>query len=277
VSSPAVEITDADDPSVAAFRLNERGLNPRSVRRENIPAGLFVAEGDLVVERALAAGCRPVSLLASAAFTARVGELLDAAGVDADLFVASDDIRSAVTGLGVPLDVVGLFERPAPESADQVVTRASRVVVIDQVDNPTNVGAIVRSVAALGADALLLDRTSADPLTRRALRVSMGTAFTLPTARVTNAAEALDILHAAGFVTVALTLAEDSIDIADVTTSVGDRADVALLLGAERTGLDPATQARCTHRAVIPMHAGVDSLNVAAASAVAAYALFAHR
>lgn len=277
MSLSPVEITDADDTRVAAFRLNERGLNPRTNRRENTPAGLFVAEGDLVVERALAAGCAPVSLLASAAFTERVGALLDASGATADVFVASDDVRRTVTGLGVPLDVVGLFERPTLEPADQVVARARRVVVIDRVDNPTNVGAIVRSVAALGADALLLDRTSADPLTRRALRVSMGTAFTLPTARVTDAAEALEILHAAGFVTVALTLAPDSIDIADVTAMTSDRAGVALLLGAERTGLDPATQEACTHRAVIPMQAGVDSLNVAAASAVAAYALFSDR
>jgi tRNA G18 (ribose-2'-O)-methylase SpoU len=277
VSLSPVEITDADDPRVAAFRLNERGLNPRTTRRENTPAGLFVAEGDLVVERALVAGCRAVSLLASTAFTERAGEMLDAVGAAADVFVASDDVRRAVTGLGVPLDVVGLFERPAPEPADQVVARARRVVVIDRVDNPTNVGAIVRSVAALGADALLLDRTSADPLTRRALRVSMGTAFTLPIARVTGAAEALAILHAAGFVTVALTLGEDSIDIAEVARRGSDGGAVALLLGAERTGLDPHTQAACTHRAVIPMHAGVDSLNVAAASAVAAYALFAHR
>jgi tRNA G18 (ribose-2'-O)-methylase SpoU len=277
VTTSPVEITDADDSRVAAFRLNERGLNPRSVRRENTPAGLFVAEGDLVVERALAAGCRPVSLMASATFTERVGHMLHAAGATADVFVASDDIRSAVTGLGVPLDVVGLFERPVAQTAAQVVARASRVVVIDQVDNPTNVGAIVRSVAALGADALLLDRTSADPLTRRALRVSMGTAFTLPTARAETALDALAVLHAAGFVTVALTLAHDSVDLAEVATRIADAEGIALLLGAERSGLDPSTQAACSHRAVIPMQAGVDSLNVAAASAVAAYALLARR
>jgi tRNA G18 (ribose-2'-O)-methylase SpoU len=277
VTTSPVEITDADDSRVAAFRLNERGLNPRTIRRENTPPGLFVAEGDLVVERALAAGCRPVSLMASAAFTERAGDMLQAAGATADVFVASDDIRSAVTGLGVPLDVVGLFERPVAQTAAEVVARAHRVVVIDRVDNPTNVGAIVRSVAALGADALLLDRTSADPLTRRALRVSMGTAFTLPTARVADAAEAIDALHAAGFVTVALTLADDSVDITEVARLTGDAASVALLLGAERTGLDAATQAACTHRAVIPMQAGVDSLNVAAASAVAAHALLARR
>jgi tRNA G18 (ribose-2'-O)-methylase SpoU len=277
VSLTPVEITGPDDTRVAAFRLNERGLNPRTNRRENTPAGLFVAEGDLVVERALAAGCRPVSLLASAAFTGRVATMLDSAGSRPELFVASDDVRRAVTGLGVPLDVVGLFERPGLEPADQVVARARRVVVIDRVDNPTNVGAIVRSAAALGADALLLDRTSADPLTRRALRVSMGTAFTLPTARVDTALDALEVLHAAGFVTVALTLADDSIDIAEVAALTPHGTGVAVLLGAERTGLDPDTQAACTHRAVIPMHAGVDSLNVAAASAVAAYALFRHR
>lgn len=277
MTTSPVEIIDADDPRVAPFRLNERGLNPRSIRRENTPPGLFVAEGDLVVERALIAGCRPVSLLASATFTERVGHMLQAAGATADVFVASDDIRSAVTGLGVSLDVVGLFERPVAQTAAQVVARASRVVVIDQVDNPTNVGAIVRSVAALGADALLLDRTSADPLTRRALRVSMGTAFTLPTARAETALDALAVLHAAGFVTVALTLAHDSVDLAEVATRIADAEGIALLLGAERSGLDPSTQAACSHRAVIPMLAGVDSLNVAAASAVAAYALLARR
>jgi tRNA G18 (ribose-2'-O)-methylase SpoU len=277
VTTSPVEIIDADDPRVAPFRLNERGLNPRSIRRESTPPGLFVAEGDLVVERALIAGCRPVSLLASAPFAERTVEMLAASDATADVFVAADDIRRAVTGLGVPLDVVGLFERPATQTAVEVVARAHRVVVIDRVDNPTNVGAIVRSVAALGADALLLDRTSADPLTRRALRVSMGTAFTLPTARVADAAEAIDALHAAGFVTVALTLADDSVDITEVAHLTSDAASVALLLGAERTGLDPATQAACAHRAVIPMQAGVDSLNVAAASAVAAHALLARR
>lgn len=277
MTTSPVEIIDANDPRVAPFRLNERGLNPRSIRRENTPPGLFVAEGDLVVERALIAGCRPVSLLASAPFAERTVEMLATSDATADVFVASDDIRSAVTGLGVPLDVVGLFERPVAQTAAQVVARASRVVVIDQVDNPTNVGAIVRSVAALGADALLLDRTSADPLTRRALRVSMGTAFTLPTARAETALDALAVLHAAGFVTVALTLAHDSVDLAEVATRIADAEGIALLLGAERSGLDPSTQAACSHRAVIPMLAGVDSLNVAAASAVAAYALLARR
>lgn len=277
MTTSPVEIIDANDPRVAPFRLNERGLNPRSIRRENAPPGLFVAEGDLVVERALIAGCRPVSLLASAPFAERTVEMLATSDATADVFVASDDIRSAVTGLGVPLDVVGLFERPVAQTAAQVVARASRVVVIDQVDNPTNVGAIVRSVAALGADALLLDRTSADPLTRRALRVSMGTAFTLPTARAETALDALAVLHAAGFVTVALTLADDSVDLAEVATRIADAEGIALLLGAERSGLDPSTQAACSHRAVIPMLAGVDSLNVAAASAVAAYALLARR
>lgn len=264
-----IEITDPGDERVAAFRLNERGL--RAQRTEATPAGLFVAEGDLVVERAVAAGCRPVAALASGSIAEQICDVI---GPDVALYVASDDVRRQITGLGVPLDVVGLFERPPLVDAVALAARATRAVVIDRVDNPTNVGAIVRSCVALGADALLLDRTSADPLARRALRVAMGTAFALPTARVEDALSAIDILHRAGMATVALTLSPDARDIASVRAVLGDEARVALLLGAERTGLEPDTQAACTHRAFIPMHAGVDSLNVAAAAAVAAFALF---
>ena len=233
--------------------------------------GLFVAEGDLVVERAIAAGLTPIAVLGADTTIDRLAPLLDVSTVD--VLVASDAVRREVTGLGVALDAVGLFRRPALRTAAEVVAGARHVVVLDQVDNPTNVGAIVRSAAALGADALLLDRTSADPLTRRALRVSMGTAFTMATARVADAAEALAVLHAAGVATVALTPAADADDIRAVATMIGG-ARTALVLGAERTGLDGDTQVACTHRARIDMHAGVDSLNVAAAAAVAAFALF---
>ena len=269
MGAPA-RIDAADDPRVAAFRLNERGLNPRALRRESTPAGMFVAEGDLVVERALAAGCEPLAVLADDAGAERFRDVLPD-GVD--LLVASEEIRRQVTGLGVALDVVGLFRRPAPRDPADVVHDARRVVVLDQVDNPTNVGAIVRSAAGLGADALLLDRTSADPLTRRALRVSMGAAFVVPTARVEDAAAALEVLHGAGIATVALTLADESQDLTDVARTTNGRP-VALLLGAERTGLAPETQAACTARARIQMRSGVDSLNVAAAAAVACFALF---
>lgn len=264
----AEPITDPDDPRVAVFRLNERGLTPRPLRREAAPAGLFVAEGDLVVERALAAGCRARALLASPRHVAAI----DSAGLpdDVAVFVADDDVRRIATGLGVPLDVVGLFERPPAPELDQLLSTARRLVLIDRVDNPTNIGAIVRSATALGADALLLDRTSADPLTRRALRVAMGAAFVLPTARVADATEALGRLHAAGFDTVALTPAAAATPIDRVPTA----ARTALVLGAERTGLEPAVAAGCTHQARIPMVGGIDSLNVAAAAAVACFALF---
>lgn len=271
-------VTDPLDPRVAAFRLNERGLNPRSVRREATPPGLFVAEGDLVVERALDAGCHVRTLLASPRFVDaaaapaspwRDEERLHRLG-NVPVLVADDDVRRNITGLGVPLDVVGLFERPPTPDVSALLATARRVVVIVEVDNPTNIGAIVRSATALGADALLLDRTSADPLTRRALRVSMGAALVLPTARVDDAATAIRSLHGAGIETVALT--PDGSAPSIHTLAPGPR--VALFLGAERSGLDAGVMSECNHCCRIPMAHGVDSLNVAAAAAVACFALF---
>lgn len=268
-----VLITDPADPRVAAFRLNERGLNPRFRRREITPPGLFVAEGDLVVERALRGGCRPRTLLATPRFADALlaGETWrDVDLHDVTVCMATDDIRRTITGLGVPLEVVGLFERPPERDARDVVATARNVVVIDRVDNPTNVGTIVRSATALGADALVLDRTSADPLTRRALRVSMGTALAVPTTRVEDAREALEVLHASGIATVALTPDDDAVPLG----SLPELDRVAIVLGAERSGLSSEAMAGCRYRARIPMSRGVDSLNVAAAAAVACFALF---
>lgn len=264
-------VADADDPRVAGFRFRERGLTPRSARREQVPAGRFVAEGDLVVERALAAGCRPVALLTDDRRPAGVAEHLVG---EVPVYAASDPVRRQITGLGVSLDVVGLFERPPARAAAQLVAKARRIVVVEAVDNPTNVGAIVRSAAALGADAVLLDRTSADPLARRALRVSMGAALTFAHARVDHVADALALLHGAGVRTVALTPDPAAAPLDRVASGlVGAR--VALLLGAERTGLSAEARAGAEVQTRIPMAAGIDSLNVAAAAAVACYVLFA--
>jgi tRNA G18 (ribose-2'-O)-methylase SpoU len=259
-----ISIERADDPRLAPFRLNERGLASRADRRDDAGAGLFLAEGDLVVERALSAGCRPVAALADGERLPAVAHELAAAGID--VFVGGDDVRRLVTRLGMPQPIVALFRRPARPSVPDLIGRCRRLVVAEGVDNPANVGAIVRNAAAFGWDGLLLDHTSADPLSRRALRVAMGTAFTLPHARSSNLTHDL-----ASFVDVelyALTPDASAIEIRDVRPT-GRRA---VVIGSERAGLSDAMLAIATPIR-IAMADGVDSLNAAAAAAVACYAL----
>ena len=258
-----VTIDSADDERLAPFRLNERGLASRSDRRDDAGAGMFLAEGDLVVERALTAGCRPVAGLADSQRLPEVANELVRHG--ADVFVGGEDVRRMVTQLGMPQAIIALFERPARPPAEELIRTCERLVVVEGVDNPVNIGSIVRNAAALGWDGLLLDHTSADPLARRALRVAMGTAFALPHARTTRLTE---VLAATDIDLYALTPDPDAVDIRTVEP-IGRRA---LVIGAERSGLSAEVLATCTP-VRIPMAAGVDSLNAAAAAAVACYAL----
>lgn len=259
-----VTIERADDPRLAPFRLNERGLASRADKRDDAGAGLFLAEGDLVVERALAGGCRPFLALADAERVPRLADRLIAAG--SDVFVGGDDIRQMVSGLGMPHPIVALFHRPSRPSAGELLDRCDRLVAVEGVDNPANVGSIVRNAAALGWDGLLLDHTSADPLARRALRVAMGTAFSLPHARSTHLAD--DLGAATGITLYALTPDPSAFDIRSIEPS----SRRAILIGSERAGLSDAIVAIATP-VRIPMVGGVDSLNAAAAAAVACYAL----
>lgn len=263
-----VVIDDPDDARFAQFRLNERGLASRAQKRDDAGAGLFLAEGDLVVERALAAGCAPVAALVDGDRVPAVTGTIAATG--APVYAGGHEVRRIVTRLGMPQAVVALFRRPPRPSVAELFSRCRRVVVLEAVDNPANVGAIVRNAAGLGWDGLVLDHTSADPLARRSLRVAMGTAFTLPHARTTDLAGdlALELTRTDGFDLVALTPDAAAIELDSVTP--GER--MAVLIGSERAGLsrgllDLATPVR------IPMAAGVDSLNAAAASAIACYAL----
>jgi tRNA G18 (ribose-2'-O)-methylase SpoU len=171
--------------------------------------------------------------------------------------------------MGVPQPVIAVFERPRRRDVAELVATATRLVLLEAVDNPANVGSVVRNAAALGWDGLVLDGTSTDPLARRALRVSMGHAIAFPHARTRELAPLLAHLRDAGFRTVALALGDDSVPIHDVAPT--DR--VAIVVGSERAGLSPVTSAACDVRALIPMHRGVDSLNAAAATAVACYTL----
>ena len=262
-----IEIDDPSDERLDVFRWRERQLASKPQRAEKVGAGLFVAEGDLVVDRALATSHTPVALLCSQ----RHGETLSALlAADVAVYVASAAVRQDVTGLGVPLEATGVFRRPPHRDPQELIAQSNRIVVLEAIDNPTNVGAIVRSAAALGWDAILLDATSADPLARRALRVSMGTALSLPFARTDATQSPFDIITREHTV-YALTPDPGAIDIRSLPNPFPEK--LALALGSERDGLSNTALSQSAHHIRIPMHHNVDSLNVGVAAAIAMYEL----
>jgi tRNA G18 (ribose-2'-O)-methylase SpoU len=260
----------AADPALAPFRYRERQLNTRLHRRGERDDAQFVAEGDLVVGRAIVAGHVPDVILCDPSLVDGLvsshGSLLDST----DIVTAEEVVRRNATGLAVALGVVGLFPKLPVAPLEEVIATKTRILVLSQVDNPTNVGAIVRSAAAFGFTGLVLDSETSDPFARRALRVAMGTTFSMRIARVDDLRDALDALHAAGHTTCSLTPAADAVNLDDFSLP-GDK--VALLLGSERDGLPDSVMASSNMKVRIPMHPGVDSLNVAAAAAVACYGL----
>ncbi len=225
-----------------------------------------MAEGDLVVERALDAGCTPVVALVDAARPPASTRRLPPA---VPIYAGGDGVRAMVTRLGVPQGIVALFERPQRPTPARIRQLATRLIVIEAVDNPINMGSIIRNAAALGWDALLFDATSADPLSRRSLRVSMGLAIGFPTARCTSLIDELHLLADDGFVVCALTPSPGADDIDAIP--LGDK--MAVIVGSERAGLSDAALAASAHRVRIPMAPGVDSLNAAAATAIACHTL----
>ena len=260
-----ISIDDPHDPRLAVFRQNDRALSNRPARRDDDAPGMFIAEGDLVVERALDAGCRPLAALVDVDNVPAVAGRVTGAPV----FAAGTELRQRVARMGRVQPIVAVFERPPRPSAEDVVAGTDRIVAIEAVDNPANVGSIVRNAAALGWGGIVLDQTSADPFARRALRVAMGTAFALPHARASDLAGTISAMSDDGWITVALTLSDDAVDLDDVEP--GDRC--LIVLGAERSGLSEPVTSACRVRARIPMNPGVDSLNAAAASAIACYRL----
>lgn len=263
-----IAVDDPADGRLDPFRWRDRQLASKLDRLETVGAGMFVAEGDLVVGRAMGAGCELIALLCDDAMAAHFAALV--ADVTT-IFVASEPVRREVTGLGVPLRAVGLFRRPPLREPTDVVARAMRIVVVEAVDNPTNLGAIIRSAVGLGWDGLVLTGGSADPLARRALRVSMGSALSIPFARLSDDSSLEELMIRHRCRTVALTPRQDAIDIDTFEVRPDER--LALLLGSERNGLEDSTMAIADVSLRIPMEAGVDSLNVAAAAAVAMHSL----
>ncbi len=221
-----------------------------------------------MVARALDAGCRPMRALVDGTRIPEVAARFVERGGEA--FVGGDEVRRMVAGLGVLHSIIALFHRPARPSAAELAAACDQLVIIEGVDNPANIGSIIRNAAALGWDGVLLDHTSADPLARRALRVAMGTAFSVPHARTTDLAGELAAMTDRTLF--ALTPDPDAADIRSLAGKLAPGTRRAVLIGSERAGLSVEVLS-ITTPVRIPMADGVDSLNAAAAAAVACYAL----
>ena len=264
-----IEITDFQDPELDVFaRLTEAQL----LNRFEPKKGMFIAESPKVIQRALAAGCKPSKLLVERSHCNQEAmEAIEACG-DVPVYTAPLPVLTQLTGFQLTRGMLCAMYRPALVKPEQVLQGARRVAVLEDVMNPTNLGAIFRSAAALGMDAVLLSPTCCDPLTRRAVRVSMGTVFQLPWATFdTWPAGGMEILRGAGFATCAMALRDDSLALGD--ERLNSLPKLAIVLGAEGDGLANGTIAACDYTVRIPMAHGVDSLNVAAASAVAFWEL----
>jgi tRNA G18 (ribose-2'-O)-methylase SpoU len=219
-----------------------------------------------VVERALEAGCEPVVALVD---DLRPPAVTDVLLTQIPVYGGGERVRALVTKLGVPNSIVAIFRRPSRSTVELLASTAHRLVLVEAVDNPANIGAIIRNATGLGWDGLIVDATSADPLARRSLRVSMGHAVVFPHARSIDVAATIDHLVAAGFTVAALTPDVDAIDIDEFASP--DR--LVVCVGAERVGLSEHVLGAASVRVRIPMQRDVDSLNVAAATAIACYAL----
>lgn len=291
---PLIELTYDSDPRLAVFaNMTDAELRDekqlvglaRAIDPQNDPErfsnGLFIAESKNVIERAMASGCRPLSLLVERRWeddAKAIAKALEADGADVPVFVGPHDLVERVTGYRNVRGPMAAFYRPHPASMADVLAGARRIAVLEDVTNYTNIGAIFRSAAALGIDAVLLTPRCHDPLYRRASRVSMGAVFQVPWARVEGAwpEDGIALLHEHGFAIAALALADDAVELQDRRLQRLDK--IALVLGTEGDGLARDTIAACDVVVRIPMDHEVDSLNVAAASAVAFWELrTAHR
>ncbi|MBZ5733939.1 RNA methyltransferase [Nocardioides sp. TRM66260-LWL] len=262
-----VEITDPADPRLADYR----DLRDVSLRRHlEAEHGLFLAEGEKVVRRAVLAGHRPRSFLMAPRWLDGLADVL--ASSDAPCYVVGEDLAERVTGFHVHRGALASLHRlPLPSLDDVLSGDPARVAVLEGVVDHANVGALARNAAALGVGALLLDPTCADPLYRRAVKVSMGATLQLPWTRLDPLADGVAALRDRGYVVAGMTLSEASVSIDEVAADPPAR--LALVFGTEGHGLTERARRLLDLEIVIPMAAGIDSLNVAASSAVAFHAL----
>lgn len=262
------EVTDFSDPQLDIYaRLTEVQL----LNRREPDKGIFIAESPKVIERALNAGCVPISFLMETRHVENQAKQLIARCGDIPVFTAELDVLTQLTGFKLTRGMLCAMYRPKLPTVEDICKNARRVAVLEDVMNPTNVGAIFRSAAALGIDAVVLTSASSDPLYRRSIRVSMGTVFQVPWTYLGEGG--ISELRRLGFKTAAMALKSDSLPIYDPRLAKIDK--LAIVLGTEGDGLAAGTIADCDYTVLIPMSHGVDSLNVAAASAVAFYQLAA--
>lgn len=266
---PLVPVERPDDDRLADYvRLRETSLR-RSLESER---GLFIAEGEKVIRRAVEAGYRPRSFLLAPRWLAGLRDVLDR-WPDVAVHVVSEQLAEEVTGFHVHRGALASLHREQRHSVADLLAMERLVVCEDVVDH-TNVGALLRNAAGLGWDGVLLSPRAADPLYRRSIKVSMGAVFSLPWARLADWHAAPSLLADAGFTALALTLSDDAVDLATVAADLQRTPrKIAVLVGTEGTGLSQRWSSRAAARVKIPMAAGIDSLNVAAAAAIACYVL----
>ena len=261
-------VTDPTDPRLADYV----GLREASLRRLlETERGLFIAEGTKVIRRAIQAGYAPRSFLLAERWLPELADLLD--GLDVPVYVVTEAVAEQVTGFHVHRGALASLHRHERHTVADVLAGGDRIVVLEDLVDHTNVGAAIRNAAGLGWDGLLISPRCAAPLYRRSVKVSMGAVFSLPWARLPSHKHAPAVLRAAGFTVVALALSRDAVDLAEFAASPATNGKLALLFGSEGHGLSGAWLDGADVVVRIPMRAGIDSLNVAATSAIACYAL----
>ncbi|MCQ2512038.1 MAG: RNA methyltransferase [Lachnospiraceae bacterium] len=262
-----IELTSFEELKSEELKLYSEFSEPQLARFFEPKPGLFIAESLLVTERAMDAGFEPWSFLLEKKMAEGEAKKLIGRFPDVPVYVASEDLLKTITGYPVTRGVLCAMKRKKEKVVEEILEGTKRIVLLEDVENPTNVGAIFRSAAALGIDAVLLSKGCADPLYRRAIRVSMGNVFSIPWTFSENWLADIEKLKNQGFQTIAMALKEDSVSMDDLRPEPEER--VALLMGNEGAGLKEETISACHKTVMIPMANGVDSLNVAAASAVA--------
>lgn len=274
--SRITEITDFSAPELDVFvRLTGAQLRNKLEPEK----GIFIAESPSVIEVALDSGCVPVSLLTDERLiNGAVSGIISRLPEDVPIYTASRDLLAELTGFELTRGALCAMRRPEPKSVKDLCSDAKRIAVFEEIADSTNIGALFRSAAALGMDAVLITPTCCDPLCRRAVRVSMGTVFQVPWGRIgeqkSDWPAAISELKALGFKSAAMALSDDSVSVDDPRLAKEER--LAIVLGTEGTGLTKQTIADCDYTVRIPMSHGVDSLNVGAAGAIAFWQLGRH-
>ena len=268
--SDLINIDNIDDERVLLYT----GYNEPQLFHINEPGnGVFIAETPMVIERAVTMGAKPISFFVETAAIKNedVRSVLEMAG-EIPVFTAPLQVINKITGFNLTRGMLAAFERPKLPGPEDILANAKKLAVIEDIVNPTNVGAIFRCAAALGADAILVTTASSDPFYRRSARVSMGTVFMVPWTYIPKESSVTDLLHDHSFTVISMALTEDAIPLNDPALKLNGK--VAVIFGSEGDGISAQTLAGSDHIAIIPMHNGVDSLNVASASAVALWELF---